>query len=249
MSSEYVIPPITENEFERAAQRILQYLRADLRYGGTIPRPFFIELTGSPSSGKTTTITELDKFLRRQGFRVLRPQEGAEQIRHITRDTPLYNVRTGLYALEMLVDFSAGHLYDVVIFDRAIFDAYCWMMYWESKSKLSPEERRLIQDFFLFRLWAEKIDIAYFMVCDPHAAMEREMRLALSAKLGETTNPHSIEVLVERYRTAFAHLSAQFPQLRLVDTTQMGEHEMVEHIARMTLAALDEKARGSALIP
>ena len=123
-----------ENVFEAKAQNILKYLKSDIRYDlHHIPRPFFVEFTGSPSSGKTTTIKKFDEFLRREGFRVYRPQEGAEVIRHIDRVTPVYNIRTALYALNILLDLAHGHLYDVVAFDRAIFDAYGWMKYWLDK--------------------------------------------------------------------------------------------------------------------
>src|SRR3989344_3657761 len=122
------------NIYEEKAHRILAYLKKDVRHDHSfLPRPFFVEFLGSPSAGKTTAITEMDKFLRRMGFRVLRPQEGAEVIRHIPRTTPLYNIRTGLYALSLLIDESYGHLYDIIIFDRCVFDAYCWMMYWLEK--------------------------------------------------------------------------------------------------------------------
>ncbi len=231
-----------ENDFEKQAQKILSYLKRDIRYDrGHIPRPFFFEFTGSPSSGKTTCITESDKFLRRQGFRVWRPQEGAEVIRHIERTTPLYNIRTGIYALTLLMDESVGNKYDVVIFDRCVFDAYCWMMYWEEKEKLTEEEQRMIQCFFLFRLWVDKIDRCYFMLCDPKTAMERELRIALSQKLGETTNPKTIETLVNRYKTAYETLSPKHGQIKLIDTTAADEKEMVEMIANDMLAAMEEK--------
>lgn len=233
-----------ENIFEQKAQKILAYLKGHLRYDDQfLPRPFFLEFTGSPSSGKTTTITELDKFLRRQGFRVLRPQEGAEVIRHIGRSTPLYNIRTGIYALTQLIDFSAGHLYDVVIFDRCIFDAYCWMMYWTEKNKLTEVEKRMIQDFFLLRFWADKIDVAYFLICDPDMAAERELRIALSRKLGETTSPQTVRTLVERYLGAYRVLSLTYKQLFLVDTTYMNEVDMIKHIATQTLNVLVEKSK------
>jgi thymidylate kinase len=233
--------------FERKAEQILAYLKQHVRYGnGFLPRPFFIEITGSPSSGKTTTITEFDKWFRRMGFRVLRPQEGAEVIRHIGRDTPLYNIRTGLYALEMLIDLSSGHQYDLVIFDRGIFDAYCWMLYWLEKGKLSPEETEMIQQFFLSRFWMPHIDVAYFMICDPRIAMERELRIALSDKLGETTNPETVTRLVGRYKAAYQTLSPTNPQLHLIDTTAMTEQEMVEFVGQKTLDILESKTKAPA---
>ena len=233
-----------ENIFECQAQKILTYLKSNVRYGERfLPRPFFLEFTGSPSSGKTTTITELDKFLRRHGFRVLRPQEGAEVIRHIPRTTPLYNIRTGLYALSKLIDESYGHLYDVVIFDRCIFDVYSWMMYWKEKSKLSQKEKVLIQQFFLSRFWTDKIDAAYFMICNPKEALKRELRIALSQKLGETTNPATIETLVKRYKSAYEILSPEHKQLRLMDTTRVNEQVMIETIAQEILNIFEQKAK------
>src|SRR3989338_11250236 len=113
-----------ENVFEEKAQKIRAYLKTDVRHDNSfLPRPFFFELTGTPGAGKTTNIKESYNFLRLMDFRVLIPQEGAEVIQHITRKTPAYNIRTGLYALTQLMDYAAGHLYDVVIFDRCIFDA------------------------------------------------------------------------------------------------------------------------------
>jgi thymidylate kinase len=233
---------MTEKFFEEKAKKILNYLRRDVRYDESfLPRPFFIEFFGSPSAGKTTTITEADKFLRRQNFRVLRPQEGAEVIRHIERTTPLYNLRTAIYALAELIDKSMGHLYDVVIFDRCIYDAYCWMLYWQEKGKLTEVETEMFQAFFTSRFWVDKIDIAYLMTCDAEKAMEREMRIALSSKLGETTNPETIKKLINRCKKTFTVLSPSHPQLRIFDTTNMDEQEMIQNIANDILQTLESK--------
>ncbi|MFA5987357.1 MAG: hypothetical protein WC797_01755 [Candidatus Paceibacterota bacterium] len=241
------IIPVTQadfNDFERRATAIRQFLKPNLRHNlDEIPRSFFVEFTGSPSSGKTTTITELDKFFRRQEFRVLRPQEGAEVIRHIERSTPLYNLRTGMYALSLLIDLASGHQYDLVIFDRCIFDAYCWMMYWKEKGLLSDEELACMQSFFTSRFWMNKIDAAYFMVCDPKIAMERELKIALSQKLGDTTNPETIKKLVGRYTRAYQTLSPTCPQLTLLDTTGLSEIDMIQQVANNILGALEKKIR------
>lgn len=230
--------------FEAQSKTVLSYLKNPLRYDQNfLPRPFLLEFTGSPSGGKSVAIAELDKFLRHQGFRVLKPQEGAEVIRHVSRATPLYNIRTGLYALNILIDQSLGHLYDVVIFERCLFDVYCWMMYWLEKGMLSAEEKDLIQNFFLSRFWIDKIDAAFFMVCDPDIAMKREMRISPSKKLGTTTNPETIRNLVERYKRAYTFLSPRFSQLNLLDTSHIDEKTMVENIVRKTIEILEKKAK------
>ena len=155
------------NQLELMVDQLHGFLRTDVRHGNNfLPAPFMIEFTGSPDAGKTTCIKELDKFLHRSDFRVFIPQEGAEAIRHISRKTPEYNLRTGLYALNMLIDFAHSHTYDIVIFDRAIFDAYTWMIYWEDKKMLTPKEKDLHQRFFLSKPWVDRIIASYIVTCD-----------------------------------------------------------------------------------
>ncbi len=233
------------SRLELMVDQLHGYLRTDIRYGESfLPAPFMIEFTGSPDAGKTTCIKELDKFLHRSDFRVYIPQEGAEAIRHIHRKTPEYNIRTGLYALTMLMDYAHSHTYDIVIFDRAIFDAYTWMIYWQDKGLISPEERELHQRFFLSNPWADRIITSYVVTCDPEEAVRRGQRIAASkTKLGESSNPESVRKSVARYNQMFQELSPRFPQLQLVDTTKMGEEEMIAHITTTTMETLVAKAR------
>lgn len=238
-----------ETEFDRKARELLEYLNPEHRYGENhLPRPFMVEFTGSPSSGKTTTIDALDQLLKGQGMRVLRPQEGAEVIRHISRDTPLYNLRTGLYALQNLIDLSSGHQYDIVIFDRGIFDTHIWMQYWRSKGKLSVDEEQFYQAFFMSRFWVNSIDAAYFVVCDADVAMQREHRVSLTGHEGNFTNPETIKKLAGYYADAYKALGADYPQLKFVNTTRMDEQEMVEYIGSRMLDTLHRRmeARKSA---
>ncbi|MDO8558567.1 MAG: hypothetical protein Q7S09_05315 [bacterium] len=233
-------------EFERRAQLLRSYLKPDLRHNmEIIPSPFFIEIDGGTSSGKSTVIRELDKFFKREGFRVLAPQEGPAVIRHIPRDTPEYNLRTGIYSLQMFIDFSWGHLYDLVIFERGVFDPLRWMEYWKAKGLLTEEEKSIIQNFFLLNAFTKKVDAAFFLVCDPQVAFERETRFELSSKAGESTNPAAIKVASEQYRVLYERLSPAYPQLVLVDTTKLTEIEMTQHITGIALNFLEERALNS----
>lgn len=215
------------------------HLRTDIRYDPTFfPPPLFIELTGSPSSGKSTVIKKIDDSLRGEGFRVLIPQEGAEVIRHVPRSTALYNIRTGLYALELLIDQIHGHNYDVIIFDRCIFDVDNWMAYWEGKQLLSAEEARMVQDFFRMRFWVNHIAAAFILTCDPEVAMKRERRVGTRKGNGQYTNPETINKLNERYRLMYQRLSPDFPQLELIDTTNYSAQAMIEMMTAKILRAI-----------
>jgi thymidylate kinase len=224
---------IDQKEKQEICTSMHTYLRTTERYDPSFfPPPVFIELTGSPSSGKSTVIKKMDDFLRGEGFRVLIPQEGAEVIRHVPRTTPLYNIRTGLYALELLIDQIHGHNYDVIIFDRCIFDVDNWMAYWEDKQLLFAHESRMIQDFFRMRFWVDHIAAAFILTCDPEVAIKRDKGS------GQYTNPETIRKLNERYRLMHQRLSPEFPQLEIIDTTAYSAQEMVELMTAKTLRAI-----------
>lgn len=232
--------PFDQAEKEKICASMHAHLRTDNRYDPAFFRPpFFIELTGSPSSGKSTVIKKIDDSLRGEGFRVLIPQEGAEVIRHVPRSTPLYNIRTGLYALSLLIDQMHGHNYDVIIFDRCIFDVDNWMTYWEGKQLLSASETHMVQDFFRMRFWVDHIAAAFILTCDPEVAIKRERRVGTRKGPGQYTNLETISALNTRYQSMYQRLSPDFPQLELIDTTAYGAQAMVEMMTAKTLRAIN----------
>ena len=75
--------------------------------------------------------------------------------------------------------------------------------------------------------------------------MKRELKLALTQKLGETTNPKTVQTLNERYQKVYQLLAPAYPQLRLIDTTNLDEKTMVETIADNILKSLFAKISNS----
>ena len=224
------------DDLRERAQVLHQFLQRHVRH--TLPRPFFIEVLGTPSSGKTSAIKQLDTFFRRQGFRVLCPQEGAEVVRHISRQEPVYNVQTGIYALELLINLMHSSVYDIVIFDRCIFDAYVWAQFHEKKERLTKTEKENLQDFFLSRLWSDAIDTAIIMICDPAVAVHREHATSSVEEKGHTTSKEPIQDLVSLHRTAYETLSSRYQQLHLIDTTLFNKKEVLSQICSLVLDTL-----------
>ena len=234
----------TAHIFEERIRAVKGYLNTQLRYNNIVlPRPIFVELLGPPSSGKTTIIKELYKSLKRNGLKIKMPQEGAEVIPHTERDTPVYNIRTGLYALQIFLNLRGGHEYDVVFFDRGIFDPYTWMIRWYEDGKLSEEDMRRWQKSFVDPLWAHDMDAAYVIVCDPAIAVEREYKKSPDKRLGATTNPEFMERLIRYNNRMLEELSGTYPQLRLFDTTHVPEEEMARIVAEDLFKSLTAKIK------
>jgi len=229
----------SKTPFEGRAKMILAHSDPREVRRGEVRRPFFIEITGTPSAGKTTAIGILDRFFRRQGFKVWKPTEGAEIVRNVSRKDFLYNIRTGLYALETLIDYLSSREFDLVIFDRAVYDAFCWMLYWQKKENITPEWKEVIQKFFLHPRWADSVDLCLFVICKTEEALRRELQWALTEKLGETTNPSSIDFLLEVWREAYASLKAKGAPVGLIDTTKLNPREVSERILEEALAAME----------
>lgn len=223
--------PLDKKIIQQQIDDIKEYLRYDIRY--SLPRPFIVEFAGPPSVGKTSVIAGIDDFLRPLGLsKIWPPQEGPREIRHISRSTPDYNLRTALDSIPKLLDESHDSRYDLILFDRCVYDAYCWMEYWEKKGKLSSKDKLLFQSYYMNSRFTEKIDICYFLVCDPETSMKREFKDAISNEVRETTNLESIKMLDGIWRSSYKSLFPSNPNLRLVDTTNLNVSDMTRMIVR-----------------
>jgi thymidylate kinase len=241
-----------EKIFEQEAQELLKIfteLKSGLspeiwtRTKQRFHRPFIIEITGTPDSGKTSVISTLTRFFKRAGWRVLNPTEGAEIIKKVPRTTHLYNIRTGIYALSELLDNVYSLDFDLIIFDRAIFDAYCWQEYWWRKNIISKEVAEFNQKFFTQPEIANKIDICFFVVCQAEEALRREAKWALTDKHGETTNPETIKNLIKIWRDCFKKLKNDNQQIFLMDTTKMSPKQMGYFILKQTLKVIGKQLK------
>jgi len=234
-------------DLQTKAEAIHRFLNTEFkRNHDLVPRPFNIEITGPPSCGKSEIIEKLDTSLRRMKFKVKPVQEGAKYVRDVDRSTPLYNLSTGVYALNELRSLISSRSIDIGIFERCAFDAYCWIEYWRKNGKLKNQEANSYQEFFLSRFWTDNIDVVYFVICDPEVAVQRESKIhAFNQEKGGTTNVPTIQALVDIFKNAHRHLYEKFPQLQIIDTTNLTEQEMVDLVLETTMERLVNKINSS----
>lgn len=232
---------MNKRSLKERAKRIIEQLDPDGIKQNALPRPVIIEFTGSPDSGKTTVIDALDPFFRRLGFQVKRPQEGAEVIRHVPRSDHEYNIRTGIYQLGQVIDASYDRQIDLFILDRGLYDVSCWMEYWVQKGQLSRSKANAYRSFFSDPKWLSKIDICFFVICDPQEALRRNEKAIPLDEFGETTNPESIRSLVEITKKTYEYWKTQGAPVVLVDTTNRSPKEVASEILNETLKVLEKR--------
>ncbi|KKT80969.1 MAG: hypothetical protein A3B99_01470 [Candidatus Yanofskybacteria bacterium RIFCSPHIGHO2_02_FULL_44_12b] len=234
--------PLQKKTVEAQIDALKKYLRYDIRY--SLPRPFIIEFTGPPSSGKTTVVKEIDDYLRPLGLaKIYPPNEAPREIRHIARLEPDYNMRTALYTLSQLLDEAHSARIDMLLIDRGPFDAYCWPEYWLNKGKITLSEKENLQSYYTNRQFISKVDICYFLVCEAETALQRELRVAIDDSPRETTNLESMKRLERIWRNAQVQVSTLHPNVRLIDTTNMTEVQMIKIIAADLLNTLEQKTK------
>ena len=107
-------------ELEKLASEILE-----LKQERKLRRPLLIEFCGSPKSGKSTTITSLNQFLKRNGFSTTVLTERASVCPVSNKKDPLFNIWTLTSTVAEIVDNLDSKKTDIIIADRAVFDALC----------------------------------------------------------------------------------------------------------------------------
>lgn len=67
-------------------------------------RPIFIEFSGSPKSGKSSTLDRVERFLRHSGFKVSRITEAAAQSPITSKDYIWFNLWTASVTLARMIE-------------------------------------------------------------------------------------------------------------------------------------------------
>ena len=141
-------------------------------------KPLVIEFAGVPKAGKTTTLTNVQTFLKRCGFRTDVVIERASVCPIRDKKHANFNVWTACTTLAQILEKTQNpprpddpH---ILFLDRGIFDSICWMTMMEQISRIRSDERKLIQKFLTIDDWKKRISAVFVMLASPQDAMKRE---------------------------------------------------------------------------
>lgn len=232
----------TIEKMEEIASNVLS-LKHDVRQR----RPIVIEFCGSPKSGKTSCITSLNIFLKRNGFKTRILTERASVCPISNKHDPLFNIWTACMSIAGISDHISSGVdkVDIIIADRGIFDSLCWFEWQYSKRYLDYDNYTALKQFLTMKFWRRYIDLIYVFQVEPDISMEREYAHLLTRKTGSIMNN---EILSE-YNLAIGSASTNYKRLfKKIDVVNTGNHtqnEVNHMVTSQTLSTLinmlDEK--------
>lgn len=205
-------------ELENLAIEIL-----DFKAERKLRRPLLIEFCGSPKSGKSTTITSLNQFLKRNGFTTTVLTERASVCPVSNKKDPFFNIWTLTSAVAEIIEHLDKNDTDIIIADRAIFDALCWFE-WLNKNDsiespyLNDENYKSLISFIKMDLLKDYIDIVYVFKVKPKISIEREYSNLLTDKRGSIMRESTLKSFSESVDNVINTHKQDFREVITIDT-------------------------------
>jgi hypothetical protein len=133
---------------------------AAARFNGA-RKPIVIEFAGVPKAGKTSTLGQLQAFLKRCGFRVEIVVERASVCPIRDKRHSNFNVWTACTTLAQVLEKtqSPSRPEDphILILDRGLFDAVSWLAVMERLARIRPADREAVERFLLLDDWRRRV--------------------------------------------------------------------------------------------
>lgn len=201
-------------------------------------RPLVIEFSGSPKAGKTRSITVLELFLKRNGFKVEVYTERASVSPIKSKGHLNFNVWVSCASLQGMLEALYKDI-DVFILDRGIFDALVWNEWLRRTGKITKEEATQVEQFFTMDRWVDLVDVLFVMRCDPSISIQREYADQLTNRRGTIMAEDTLRQFIECIDKTILEHRARFRKTVTIDTTHTRTREGVKKIAAETLNTLN----------
>lgn len=203
-------------------------------------RGFIIELAGMPNAGKSELMGNLRHLFYVARASVYARIEGAFNLPILPderQDLVTYNLRTLNYAQAQLLRHDL-RLFDVLIFERSLFDAYCWFALLKRLGKIDDASYEIIRNFILLEKYRARLDLVIDFIGDPQVLLEREITARYTSQRSVGTNIDMLQALYEIHARAAEDLRDRFRILQL-DTSALTREAVYEWAADRTLAAME----------
>lgn len=152
-------------------QSNLEYIRQNL---SKVRQPIIIELIGTPKSGKTTLITNLEKLFTNSGISIKTRQETAEYNPIENKDLPEYNIWMIMELMKNLSEDLSEQTSKIIIYDRGVLDRIPWIDLAVEDGIISKEDANSFRQLYSTQFLRKYKPIAYGLFTSPNNSVQRK---------------------------------------------------------------------------
>lgn len=209
--------------------------------------PYVIEFTGTPRTGKTTLINNLNDFFKKGGYKVMVIEEFTTSAKYKKEIYPMLkdeyksiiNTQIPKYVLLQLEDALKQDV-DIIIVDRCLFDRAIWADRLYLKDGFTKEEYDAYLKLYL-PIIKEKIDCIIGTYTDPITSLKRDYLANLSLEKRNFLNVQN----VEEYNTSLNNLKdiseRENINFHIVDTTDKSQRDISILVSDIILTDMEDK--------
>ena len=200
-------------------------------------KPYVIEFTGTPRTGKTTLINNLCDFFKMDGFNVIVLEEFTTSRKYKQEIYPklkneykkVVNIEIPKYALKELKEAISQNP-DIILIDRSLFDRTIWMDRLYNKNGLSKQEYDEFMDKYI-EIIKENIDIILATYTDSLTSLTRDYNANLSLETRTFLNEDNIN----EYNNSLINMSNiskdKDVNMFIFDTTEKNQRQISFEVA------------------
>jgi len=204
-------------------------------------KPYVIEFTGTPRTGKTSLINNLKDFFKKKGFYVEVLEEFTTSEKYKKEIYPILknqykniiNTEIPKYVLNQLEE-SINKNPDIIIIDRSLFDRLIWVDRLVMKDGMSKEEYNDYKKLYI-PLIKEKIDIVISTYADSLTALKRDYNSNLSLEKRTFLNEQNIQEYNKSLLNMEKLSKTENINFKLFDTTNKNQRDVSIEIVDIIL--------------
>ena len=213
----------------------------------TLPKPFVIEFSGTPRTGKTTTIHNLYDFFKKGGFDVSLIEEFTtssyykEELKEKVKDMGVgeRNIFIAEEVYKQLED-SIHSFKDIILIDRSLNDRQIWNYRRLLSGDIKEEKYLYLRDRYQ-KASKEDIDFLVITYADPIVALKRDYVSSLALEKRSFLNYDNIHLFNQSLDSLKDLFEESVDSYMLVDTSDMSMNDVSLCVASEILPVMRKK--------
>lgn len=188
--------------------------------------PIFVELAGLPASGKTTTASLLKNRLLESNLRCTVVPEAAARspLAHLKKNWK-FNAWTLCQAVGSVLEHHGTSDDVVVVLDRGLVDALCWIKWFRSKNEIDEAIASALESFAKVPAWFRHSNVTVVLRAAFETALHRR------GSRGRILNEQTFSELRQAYETSVADLQRDLRLGVLVlDTDDLSPAQVLDRV-------------------